>query len=171
MRVAEERTQVTYRREQFSSSNDASNGLSVHWVCGKQERGNKSACVERGVRRRGRRRRFITGCRTLAQQKAADPTPKQTNRDVQQQVDKMVTEWLQSMQQVVEAECQHRQGPIGLVRLLLAHWRAPEIVEEYITQRRARSQILVVPYCANVIKYQTTLCTVVITNNAGNTNT
>lgn len=89
---------------------------------------------------------------------------------MEQQVDQMITEWLQCMQQVVETEREHGQGSIRLVRLLLTHWRAPKIVEENITQWRARSQILVIPYRTDVVEHQAALRAVVIADDACHTN-
>lgn len=74
------------------------------------------------------------------------------------------------MQQVVEPEREHGQRSIRLVRLLLTHWRAPKIVEEDITQWRARSQILIIPYRTNVVEDQAALRAVVIADDAGHTN-
>ena len=42
----------------------------------------------------------------------------------------MVTEGLERVEEVIEAKGKDGEGAVGLVRLLLAHWRAPEVVQE-----------------------------------------
>ena len=52
------------------------------------------------------------------------------DEEVEGYVAKVVTEGLERVEEVIEAKGKDGEGAVGLVRLLLAHWRAPEVVQE-----------------------------------------
>ena len=64
------------------------------------------------------------------------------NKEVQDDVAEVVPERLERMDEVVEAEGEDGEGAVGLVRLLLAHRRAPEVVQEDCNTERTASSFL-----------------------------
>ena len=88
---------------------------------------------------------------------------------MEENVDKVISQRIQTMQQIVDLEGEDTEWSVGLVRLLLLHGDAPEVIEEEVGERSAGEDVSVVSDGAGVIKHEATDERVEVAEDSDNT--
>ena len=97
----------------------------------------------------------------------ADLEEEETDEGVEDEVEEVIAQGLEAVEDVVEPEREDAQRPVGLVRLLLGHRDAPEVIVEDVDQGRGGEEVLVVTDGAGVVKHEAAAEAVEVAHQAG----
>lgn len=73
---------------------------------------------------------------------------------VEEDVDEMVAPWLKAAEEIVDAEGQDAQGPVGTMGAAVRQRSAPEVVLEEVVPWCGWMQIRIAQHCTSTIRHQ-----------------
>ena len=132
--------------EELGPTHGPCDGLSVYRVNSEQEGGDKAGVWPDIV--------------------TADLVEQDRDNDVEEEVEEMIAKRLEAMEDVIEPKREDAQRSVGLMRLLLGHRDAPEVIVEDVDQGRGGQEVAVVPDGAGVIKHEAAAEAVEVTDQA-----